>query len=164
MSEETRIIKKYPNRRLYDTAISRYITLEDIKVLVLENVDFKVVDAKTEDDLTNNTLLQIILEQEGSQSPIFTREILQNVIRFYGDSMQDFMSNYLEQSVHFFLEQQNKFKQGTDVLFGTNPLNLWKEFAERNMSFWQSMQEAFLHPQQGMGDAPSETKANDENK
>ena len=89
MSDEVRIIKKYPNRRLYDTATSCYITLEDVKKLVLENVVFRVEDAKTREDLTRSILLQIILDAEsGMGTPMFTSDALCKIIRFYGNAMQ----------------------------------------------------------------------------
>ena len=91
---EPRIIKKYPNRRLYDTAISSYITLEDVKRLVLEYEKFRVIDAKTKDDITRSILLQIISEEEEQGSPIFTTEVLAHIIRFYGDTLQGMMGTY----------------------------------------------------------------------
>jgi polyhydroxyalkanoate synthesis repressor PhaR len=97
--EKERIIKKYPNRRLYDSAISAYITLEDIRRLVREGMPFRVVDARTEEDITRGILLQVILEQEERGQPIFSREILEQLIRSYGDAMQGFMTSYLEQSM-----------------------------------------------------------------
>lgn len=148
MAEETRIIKKYPNRRLYDTAISHYITLNDIRQLVLDCVDFRVIDARTEEDLTNNTLLQIIVEQEDTHMPFFTREILQNVIRFYGDSMQDMLSHFIQQSMALFMEQQSKLKEGVNTILGNNPFNMFADITERNLSLWRSMQENFFKYQQ----------------
>ncbi|WP_144393088.1 polyhydroxyalkanoate synthesis repressor PhaR [Pleionea sediminis] len=142
MSEE-RIIKKYPNRRLYDTAISSYITLNDVKELVLSYTAFKVIDAKSGDDLTRSTLLQIIAEQEDRESPIFTSDILQNVIRFYGDSMQAMMSRFLEHSMKLFMEQQAGFKSPLNTFLGTNPMTLMQNIAEQNMNMWKSMQENF---------------------
>src|SRR5678816_2160478 len=88
---QVRTIKKYPNRRLYDTEISSYITLEEVRQLVLDNEEFEVRDAKTGDDLTRSVLLQIISEHEETGSPMFTTQLLSQVIRFYGDSMQGFM-------------------------------------------------------------------------
>jgi polyhydroxyalkanoate synthesis repressor PhaR len=100
MSEGVRIIKKYPNRRLYDTATSSYITLEDVKKLVLDQVVFKVEDAKTHEDLTRNILLQIILEEEsGNGIPMFSSGVLSQIIRSYGHTMQGMMGSYLEKNV-----------------------------------------------------------------
>ncbi|MDN5862388.1 MAG: polyhydroxyalkanoate synthesis repressor PhaR, partial [Salinisphaera sp.] len=109
MSE--RIIKKYPNRRLYDTEISRYITLEDVRRLVLRGEQFTVMDKRSNKDITRTILLQVISEQEEGGNPIFTTNVLRNIIRFYGDTMQSMMSSYLELSVAFFSEQQNQFTE-----------------------------------------------------
>ena len=89
---EPRVIKKYPNRRLYDTAVSSYITLEDVKQLVLERAEFHVIDARTNTDITRGILLQIISEQEEQGSPIFTTDVLAHIIRFYGDTLQGMMA------------------------------------------------------------------------
>src|SRR5690348_1084568 len=102
-----RTIKKYPNRRLYDTETSTYITLAEVKKLVLANVDFRVVDAKSNEDLTRSVLLQIILEEESVQGiPMFSSEVLAQIIRFYGNAMQSMMGSYLEKSIHSFVDIQ----------------------------------------------------------
>ncbi len=106
-----RILRKYTNRRLYDTSRSCYITLEDVKELVLENVQFQVQDSKTGKDLTRNILLQIISEQEGEGTGMLTNQVLQQLIRFYGDSMQGMMRQYLEQSIGAFLSQQDRIRE-----------------------------------------------------
>ena len=106
-----RIIKKYPNRRLYDTDTSSYITLAEVKALVMDNEHFVVRDAKTNDDLTRSILLQIILEEETAGVPIFTEQVLANIIRFYGHAMQDFMGSYLEKNVQIFMDLQNKMSE-----------------------------------------------------
>jgi len=93
MSSPPRIIKKYPNRRLYDTESSSYITLADVKKLVLEQVPFRVEDAKTKEDLTRSILLQIILEEESAGAPMFSCDMLTHIIRFYGNAMQGMMGN-----------------------------------------------------------------------
>ncbi|MBI2381678.1 MAG: polyhydroxyalkanoate synthesis repressor PhaR [Gammaproteobacteria bacterium] len=139
---DLRVIKKYPNRRLYDTAISCYITLNDVKDLVLTFTAFKVVDAKSGEDLTRSTLLQIIAEQEDKGAPIFNTEILQMVIRYYGDSMQGMMSRYLEQSMQFFVSQQAG--KPVSPLAAGNPLGILQQVAETNMALWQSMQRNFF--------------------
>ena len=106
-----RVIKKYPNRRLYDTDTSSYITLAEVKRLVMKNEAFVVRDAKTNDDLTRSILLQIILEEEAGGAPMFTEAVLTNIIRFYGNSMQGFMGSYLEQNVQSFTDMQSKMKE-----------------------------------------------------
>ncbi|UCD68882.1 MAG: polyhydroxyalkanoate synthesis repressor PhaR [Betaproteobacteria bacterium] len=122
MVDETRLIKKYPNRRLYDTATSSYITLADVKQLVLDNVIFKVVDAKTDEDLTRSILLQIILEEEGSGAPIFSSEMLCQIIRFYGHALQEMMGNYLEKNIHTFMDIQRRLQEQSASKIGENPM------------------------------------------
>jgi polyhydroxyalkanoate synthesis repressor PhaR len=111
-----RVIKKYPNRRLYDTDTSAYITLAEVKRLVMKSQPFKVVDVKTNDDLTRSILLQIILEEESGGAPMFTEAILANIIRFYGNSMQSFMGSYLEKNVQTFTDLQSKMTEQTNML------------------------------------------------
>jgi polyhydroxyalkanoate synthesis repressor PhaR len=101
-----RVIKKYPNRRLYDTRTSSYITLSEIKQLVMDTELFSVVDAKTSEDLTRSILLQIILEEESNGSPMFTIPGLSNIIRFYGHAMQGLMGGYLEKNMQTLMEMQ----------------------------------------------------------
>lgn len=107
-----RVIKKYPNRRLYDTDTSSYITLSEIKQLVMENEPCVVVDAKTGEDLTRSILLQIILEEEANGSPMFTAPVLANIIRFYGHAMQGLMGGYLEKNMQALMEMQAPLVQG----------------------------------------------------
>mgnify|MGYP003346488582 CR=1 FL=1 len=108
-----RTIKKYPNRRLYDTQTSTYVTLSDVKELVLQQETFKVVDAKTEEDLTRSILLQIILEEEAAGVPLFSTQTLSQMIRFYGHSMQGLVGGYLEKNMQAFIDMQNKFAEQT---------------------------------------------------
>ncbi|MCE2998690.1 MAG: polyhydroxyalkanoate synthesis repressor PhaR, partial [Betaproteobacteria bacterium] len=104
MSAQVRTIKKYPNRRLYDTETSSYITLADVKKLVLDNVEFRVEDAKTKDDLTRSILLQIILEEESAGEPMFSSDSLSQIIRLYGNAMQGMMGSYLEKNIQTFMQ------------------------------------------------------------
>lgn len=137
---EPRVIKKYPNRRLYDTAISSYITIEDVRKLVLQHVNFYIQDAKTGEDITRGILLQIILEQEeAGEQPLFTSEILTQLIRFYGNTLQGIMSNYLEKSLLLFAKQQ---QEANDKMY--NPLSFMTDIAEQNMSLWQDLQTSFF--------------------
>src|SRR6476659_4685464 len=123
MSEAVRIIKKYPNRRLYDTTTSIYITLADVKKLVLENIEFKVEDAKSKEDLTRSILLQIILEEEsGDGVPMFTSDVLSKIIRFYGNAMQGMMGNYLEKNIHTFIDMQKRLQEQSRQIYGQNPM------------------------------------------
>src|SRR3954470_17902803 len=105
-----RIIKKYPNRRLYDTETSAYITLAEVKDLVLQYNEFQVQDAKSGHDLTRAILLQIILEEESGGVPMFSTDMLANIIRYYGHAMQGLMGSYLERSIFAFHEAQKRFQ------------------------------------------------------
>jgi polyhydroxyalkanoate synthesis repressor PhaR len=141
---EIRTIKKYPNRRLYDTEISKYITLEDVKRLVLEGVDFKVIDVKTEEDLTRSILLQIIAEQEHNGEPLFSTRTLTQLIRSYGNVYQSAFAEYLQNTLEIFAEQQKKFQLGIQKAATTNPLTAMQEMTEKNLEIWQQMQDSFL--------------------
>src|SRR4249920_2015229 len=146
---QVRTIKKYPNRRLYDTEISSYITLEEVRQLVLDGEDFEVRDAKSGNDLTRTVLLQIISEHEGEGQPMFTTQLLSQVIRFYGDSMQGFMGSYLEKSLQIFLDQQQKFRSQLNNILGQTPWSMLNDMTERNMDLWKSVQEGFLNAAAG---------------
>ena len=141
---EPRIINKYPNRRLYDTEISRYITLEEIRQLVLTGVDFTIIDKRTKEDITRSILLQVIAEQEEGGDPIFTTEVLTHIIRFYGDSMQSAMSNYLEMSLKLFNEQQQQFRDQMRTLVGNNPIQMLRDLSQNNMPLWRSVRREFI--------------------
>lgn len=119
-----RIIKKYPNRRLYDTDTSSYITLAEVKRLVMENEAFQVLDVKTGEDLTRSILLQIILEEESNGTPMFTAPVLASVIRFYGHAMQGFMGGYLEKNIQSLVDVQTQF---TEQAKGLTP-EMWTQF------------------------------------
>jgi polyhydroxyalkanoate synthesis repressor PhaR len=137
----TRIIKKYPNRRLYDTEISSYITIEDVRQLIVDGESFEVRDAKTGDDLTRQVLLQIITEHEQDGQPMLSTQLLSQLIRFYGDSLQGFMGNYLERSMQVFLEQQQQFRQQMGGLIGQTPWTMLNQLTERNMEMWKDFQQ-----------------------
>ena len=141
---EPRIIKKYPNRRLYDTEVSRYVTLEDVRGLVLEEIPFQVRDARTNEDLTRSILLQIIMEQEADGEPMFSEEVLAKIIRSYGDSLQGMMASYLERSLNLFVEQQARVQDQMKTMMGSDPLSMMREITERNLSIWQEMQEGLI--------------------
>ena len=135
-----RIIKKYPNRRLYDTEISSYITIEDVRQLIVDGESFEVRDAKTGEDLTRQVLLQIIAEHEQDGQPMLSTKLLSQLIRFYGDSLQGFMGNYLERSMQVFLEQQQQFRQQMGGLIGQTPWTMLNQLTERNMELWKDFQ------------------------
>ena len=142
MSKPVRVIKKYPNRRLYDTANSGYITLADVKQMVLEFIDFQVIDAKTGDDLTRPILLQIILEEESAGVPMFSSEMLSQMIRFYGNALQGIMGNYMEQNVKAFLTIQGKLQDQAKQIYGDKMMltpDLWKQFLQMQAPAMQGM-------------------------
>ncbi len=145
---EPRIIKKYPNRRLYDTAISSYITLEDVRRLVVEQVAIKVIDARSQNDITHSTLLQIIIEQEENGPPMFSIDSLQNMIRSYGGTMQEMLSKMFEQGVELFSTQQTLFNTG--FAQGSNdkpsdPMHLMTDIVQKNMAHWQQLQHQWMN-------------------
>ena len=135
---ETRIIKKYPNRRLYDTAISKYVTLSDVKQLVIDKEAVKVVDAKSKEDLTRSVLLQIILEQEEDGSPILSAQMLEQIIRFYGDPYQSTMATYLEKTIKLLSEQRTKTRSAMDPM--TDPMEMKSSLTNRNMEILKDLQ------------------------
>ena len=142
MSSE-RLIKKYPNRRLYDTEESRYITLAEVKDLVMRAVPFRVVDSQSEADITRAILLQIIMEQEATGTPLFTAAMLQRFIRFYGDTTQAAFTTFLDQSLDLFVKQQTMFSEQMQGVWGGNPMDFWMKLGQQNMSFWKDMEEAY---------------------
>lgn len=141
---QVRIIKKYPNRRLYDTEISSYITLEDVRQLIVDGEEFQVRDAKSGDDLTRSVLLQIIAEHEQDGQPMLSTQLLSQIIRFYGDSLQGFMGSYLERSMEMFLEQQQQFRSQLNSLLGQTPWAMLNQLTERNMDVWKDFQKGLL--------------------
>mgnify|MGYP000973887762 CR=1 FL=1 len=147
-----RVIKKYPNRRLYDTDTSTYITLAEVKQLVMDSEPFVVRDAKTNDDLTRSILLQIILEEEAGGAPMFTEAVLANIIRFYGHAMQGFMGSYLEKNVQAFTDIQARMAEQskamtpemwTQFMAMQNPMvqGVMGNYAEQSRSLFEKMQE-----------------------
>lgn len=146
-----RIIKKYPNRRLYDTEESRYITLADIRRLVLEKVDFVVIDKKSQDDITRTILLQVISEQEQQGEPIMSRDFLSQVIRSYGDTMQTMVGSYLEQSLKLFMSQQQQIRDRVKSVVGIDPVGVVTGLAQKNYQRWKSVQEDIFRTLTGSG-------------
>jgi polyhydroxyalkanoate synthesis repressor PhaR len=147
MSQASRIIKKYPNRRLYDTETSSYITLQDVKKLVLGQVDFRVEDAKTKEDLTRSILLQIILDEETAGAPMFSRDMLSQIIRFYGNAMQGMMGSYLEKNIQTFMEIQKKLQEQSRQIYGQAPMlssEAWSEFMKMQGPAMQSLMSRYL--------------------
>ena len=151
MNDDLRVIKKYPNRRLYDTAISQYVTLEEIRDLIGEGVKFQVVDAKSKKDITRSILLQIIVEQEEHGEPILSTDFLTQVIGFYGDAMQNFMGSYLEKSMDSLLEQQETMRKQFSAMMEQTPFNVMTEMTERNLDMWRQMQDKLMSAYQPPG-------------
>jgi polyhydroxyalkanoate synthesis repressor PhaR len=141
-----RLIKKYANRRLYDASISKHVTLEDIRDLIVRGEKIRVVEDKTGEDITRLILLQVIAEQEQFGKPILTTQLLESIIRYYGGPMQDFMAGYLEQSVAAFMRQQESVqKQISEMLTSAPPpMNAMAELTRQNMDLWNRMQEGML--------------------
>ncbi|HOV56984.1 MAG TPA: polyhydroxyalkanoate synthesis repressor PhaR [Rhodanobacteraceae bacterium] len=146
---QVRVIKKYPNRRLYDTEISSYITLEEVRQLVVDGEEFEVRDAKSGEDLTRSVLLQIIAEHEERGQPMFTTQLLSQIIRFYGDSLQGFMGSYLERSLQVFLDQQQQFRSQLNTVLGQTPWSMLNDMTERNLDMWKTLQQGFLNAAAG---------------
>lgn len=139
-----RLLKKYPNRRLYDTRISSYVTLDDVRQLVLDGEDFEVRDARSNQDITRLILLQIIAEREEEGQPMLTAGALQLMIRFYGDPLHGFMSRYIERSLQLFLEQQHTLRKQLGGLISQSPFAMLNQIAERNLDLWKSFQQGVL--------------------
>lgn len=141
-----RLIKKYPNRRLYDTQTSSYITLADVKQLVLGNESFTVVDAKTGEDLTRSILLQVILEEEASGAPMFSIAALAQIIRYYGHAMQDVMSAYLEKNIQTFIDIESKLAENSKELCEDKSFNpeMWSHFMNVQGPMMQGMMSNYI--------------------
>lgn len=150
----SRLIKKYPNRRLYDTQTSSYITLVDVKDLVLAHEDFQVVDAKSGDDLTRSILLQIILEEEAGGAPLFTSDLLSQMIRFYGNAMQGMLGKYLESNIRSFSDMQLKLQDQARAIYGGDnsavSKDMWTQFLNFQGPAMQSMMSTYVDQTQKM--------------
>jgi len=150
---DTRLIKKYPNRRLYDTKTSTYITLADVKQLVLQNEEFQVVDAKSNEDLTRSILLQIILEEETGGAPMFSSDVLSQFIRSYGNAMHGMLRGYLERNMQLFTEIQKRMQDQSKQLYG-EPVklneDLWKQFMSFQGPAMQSLMSAYMEQSRNM--------------
>ena len=147
-----RVIKKYPNRRLYDTDTSTYITLNEVKHLVMDSEPFVVRDAKTSEDLTRSILLQIILEEEAGGAPMFSEAALANLIRFYGHSAQGFMGSYLEKNVQAFTDIQAKLAEQSKTM---SP-EMWAKFSSLQNPLMQGMLGNYVEQSKTMFDKMQE--------
>ncbi len=153
MEHQLRLIKKYPNRRLYDTKTSSYITLADVKQMVLKQEEFQVVDAKSGDDLTRAILLQIILEEESGGMPLFSSELLSQLIRSYGNAMQGMMGSYLERNIRAFQDIQTALQDQSKRMYGDNSRasqELWSQFMNLQGPAMQSLMQAYMEQSQKM--------------
>tara|TARA_R110000824_G_scaffold52692_4_gene146083 strand:- start:13159 stop:13662 length:504 start_codon:yes stop_codon:yes gene_type:complete len=139
-----RILKKYPNRRIYDTHDSVYINLEDVRKMIVQGIDFKVLDSKSNADLTRSVLLQLITEQESESNPLFSADNLKNFIHYYDQNQQQLFSEYINQSLSFFQHQQEQFNQGVQEMMNVSPMKIFSEYSKRNAQMWQKMQESFF--------------------
>jgi polyhydroxyalkanoate synthesis repressor PhaR len=152
MADSVRLIKKYPNRRLYDTQTSSYITLADVKELVLKHAEFQVVDAKSSEDLTRQILLQIILDEESTGAPMFSHDVLTQFIRFYGNAMQGMMGNYLERNIQAFVEIQKSMQEQSKQLYGdpAKATELWSQFLTFQGPAMQSLMSTYMEQSKNM--------------
>ena len=141
-----RVLKKYPNRRLYDTSASTYITLADVKKMVLEATEFEVRDAKTGDDLTRSILLQIILEEETGGMPMFSSQMLAQIIRYYGHAMQGMMGAYLEKNLQTFVDLQSRFTDQARGLYDPKTFTpeMWAQFMSGQAPAMQGLMGNYL--------------------
>ena len=148
-----RLIKKYPNRRLYDTKTSSYITLADVKQMVLKNEEFQVLDAKTNEDLARQILLQIILEEESGGMPMFSSDLLSQMIRSYGSAMQGFMGSYLEKNLEGFQQMQKALQEQSQKLYGDGSKSsneIWAQFMNMQGPAMQGLMQAYMEQSQKM--------------
>jgi polyhydroxyalkanoate synthesis repressor PhaR len=153
MENQLRLIKKYPNRRLYDTKTSSYITLADVKQMVLKQEEFQVVDAKSGDDLTRQILLQIILEEESGGMPMFSSDLLSQMIRSYGNAMQGMMGSYLERNMKAFQDIHKALQEQSQKVYGDNSRasqELWAQFMNLQGPAMQSLMQAYMEQSQKM--------------
>ena len=151
-----RIIKKYPNRRIYDTHDSKYITVSDVREMVVAGIEFKIIDAQSEKDITRSVLLQIIIDQESESDPLFSTDNLQNFIRYYGENQQQGFSDFINQSLTFFQQQQDQFQSSVNDMMDGNPVKVWTEMSQRNLKMWQDMQGALFGA--GKAEKPADKK------
>ncbi len=159
---DTRLIKKYPNRRLYDTKLSKYITLTHVRDLVVQGVELRVVDAVTEEDITRQILMQIINEQESGDSPLFSTETLSQFIRLYQDAVPDVFAEFMEKSLSLFTEQQKLYQSQVQNALGGDPVKVLSELTEHNLALWKDMQDSWLR-MAGMGGTQGSAKKEKKN-
>ncbi|HEY0942937.1 MAG TPA: polyhydroxyalkanoate synthesis repressor PhaR [Steroidobacter sp.] len=148
-----RVVKKYPNRRLYDTVESRYITLADIRRLVMDKIDFVVIDKKSQEDITRSILLQVIAEREHAGEPLMSQDFLSQVIRSYGGAMQCLVGSYLEQSLKLLTSQQQQMRDQMNGVFGSDAYDNIATLTQRNLERWRSVQDDIFKVMSGAASA-----------
>jgi polyhydroxyalkanoate synthesis repressor PhaR len=158
---EPRVIKKYPNRRLYDTVESRYITLADIRRLVIDKVDFVVIDKKSQEDITRSILLQVIAEQEHTGEPLMSQDFLSQVIRSYGSAMQSFVGSYLEQSLRLLASQQQQIRESMRGSPGADAFDSIATLTQHNLERWRSVQEDIFRAMNSSGRSNDDDRGDD---
>lgn len=153
---DTRIIKKYANRRLYDTEASKHVTLSNIREMIVDGIDIQIVEDTTGDDITRALLLQIIVEQEQSGGqPILTELLLAQLIRFYGNPMQGMMAEYLQKSVGTFVNQQRSVQSQMQDMLSNTPIDTMRELVTNNMKTWETL---FVPKDEKPGDNDEKSK------
>lgn len=158
MEPKVRLIKKYPNRRLYDTGESCYIKLVEVKQMIEEGIPIKVIDSQTEEDITRSILLQIIYEQEANQEPLFSTENLENFIRYHGENSRESFIYFMEQNLRFFHDQEEQMQKHFNELITSNPLDFWTNSTRKNIDMWQQMQDNLLKSSTFIADSETTKK------
>jgi polyhydroxyalkanoate synthesis repressor PhaR len=138
------MIRKYANRRLYDTEESRHINKEDVRKLIASGEDVCIVDEGTGDDITRSVLMQLVAEQELGGKPVLSDQMLTQIIQFYDHPLQGMLGSYLQQSFESFLQQQASLQEQMQEMMSSGPFAVMKDVAKQNMDAWQAMQNAFL--------------------
>jgi polyhydroxyalkanoate synthesis repressor PhaR len=144
---DARVIRKYANRRLYDTESSKHINHDDVRRLIADGLDVKVIDDTSGEDITRGVLLQLVAEQERGGRPVLSDQMLMHIIRFYEHPMQGVFGAWLQQSFETFLQQQQNLQEQVKNLFGSGPFAALQEMAMTNIEAWKSMQEAVTKPE-----------------
>jgi len=156
---QVRTIRKYANRRLYDSEASRHVTLADLRQLVASGERIKVIDDKSGEDLTRSVLLQIVADQEQFGSPVLSAELLETIIRFYASPVQSMLTRYLEQGFHTLLRQQDAMRTEMNKVLGAPPLGPLVDLARTNMEAFARMQATFFGAASAPAEAPHDEQA-----
>ncbi len=141
---DVRMIKKYPNRRLYDTELSKYVTLSHVRELLLDGTDIKVLDADSEEDITRQILMQIITEQESGESPLFSTRLLSQFIRIYRGAVPEIFGSFMEKNLELYAKQQALYQKQMQNMLVEDPAKAFARLTEQNLEFWKQMQDDFF--------------------